>query len=78
MEELQSQINKLNERLNFLQPKLFDIQGTIRTVTATPTTTPTKINDQILIYMDSVTSPTDKRLYIYSPEAGIWSYVVLT
>jgi len=55
-----------------------DLQGSIRTVTTTPTLAPKSISDSLLIYVDSLTSPTTKRLYIYSREADTWLYVALT
>lgn len=56
----------------------FNLEGFIRTVTATPTDAPKTIADQLVIYIDDLATPTTKRLYIYSVEAGIWNYVTLT
>ena len=55
-----------------------NVIGYIKTVTTIPTYTPKNINQAIRIYMDSVSSPTTKRLYIYSFEAKIWNYITLT
>jgi len=62
----------------FEMTKFFNIEGMIRTTTTIPTKTPTKLDQQILIYYDDLTTPTDKRLYIYSNSAQAWSYVTLT
>jgi hypothetical protein len=43
-----------------------------------PPFTPRRYDQQFKIVFDSLTAPTAKRLYIYSFEAGIWSYLVLT
>lgn len=56
----------------------FNLEGFIKTTTVEPTVAPKTIKDQIVIYIDDLATPTDKRLYIYSQEAGIWSYVTLT
>lgn len=55
-----------------------NIIGYVKTVTSIPTYTPKNINQAVRIYMDSITSPTTKRLYIYSFEAKIWNYITLT
>ena len=52
--------------------------GFVKTVTTIPAYTPKKFDQAIRIYMDSVSSPTTKRLYIYSFEARIWNYLTLT
>lgn len=60
-----------------LKLKFIDLEGMIDTVTVAPTHTPTKLQAQILIYIDNLTTPTVKRLYIYSHKAKIWNYVTL-
>ena len=66
--------NDKKESLVFIE----NIVGYIKTVTTIPTYTPKKFDQAIRIYMDSVSSPTTKRLYIYSFEAKIWNYLTLT
>lgn len=56
----------------------FNLQGFIKTTTTIPTLAPKSLSDQIVIYIDDLTTPTDKRLYIFSREANIWNYVTLT
>jgi hypothetical protein len=58
--------------------QFFEIFGMIETVTTVPTKTPTKLNQQIKIYVDSITTPSDKRLYIYSNKTHTWMYCALT
>lgn len=55
-----------------------DLTGYIKTVTAIPSYKPRNINQQMRIYVNSLTAPTTKRLYIYSFEAKIWNYITLT
>lgn len=50
----------------------------IETVTTIPTKTPTSFNQQIKIYVDSVSAPSVKRLYIYSNKAKVWYYLSLS
>ena len=57
---------------------LINLINYIETVTTIPTYTPKKFYESIKIYMDDLSSPTVKRLYIYSFEAGAWNYVTLT
>lgn len=56
----------------------FNLQGFIKTTTTIPTLAPKSISDQLVIYIDDLATPTDKRLYVYSREANIWNYVTLT
>lgn len=56
----------------------FNLQGFMRTTTTTPTAAPKTLADALVIYVDSLSSPTTKRLYIYSVEADSWFYVALT
>ena len=39
---------------------------------------PRRIEEQIRLYIDDLASPSTKRLYIYSFEARVWSYIDLT
>ena len=55
-----------------------NIMSNIKTVTTIPAYTPKEFHQSIKIYMDSISSPTVKRLYIYSFEAKIWNYLTLT
>lgn len=55
-----------------------NLLGFIKTTTTIPTVSPKTISDQIVIYIDDLATPTDKRLYIFSREANIWNYVTLT
>ena len=73
-----SQENKDKKQKNERSIIFDNILGYIKTVTTIPTYTPKDINQAIRIYMDSITSPTTKRLYIYSFEAKIWNYLTLT
>lgn len=77
-EELTIAVQELTQRLNNLKPRLLDIEGVIRTTTVIPTSSPVNINDQVVVYIDDLTTPTVKRLYIYSTLARIWNYVTLT
>lgn len=56
----------------------FNLEGFIKTTITIPTAVPKTLADQLVIYIDDLATPTDKRLYIFSQEAGIWSYVTLT
>lgn len=60
------------------EKNILNLEGGLSTVTATPTTAPKKYSDSIVIYLDSLTSPTVKRLYVFSREGNLWSYVTLT
>lgn len=55
-----------------------DLLGYIETVTSIPSYSPKTLDQAVKIYFDDLTSPTTKRLYIYSFEAGIWNYIALT
>jgi len=57
---------------------ILNILGGLSTVTVIPTTAPKKYADSIVIYLDSLTSPTTKRLYVFSREGNLWNYVTLT
>jgi len=56
----------------------YDIIGMIETVTEIPSKAPSRLSQQIKIYVDSVSAPTDKRLYIYSNKTRAWYYLTLT
>lgn len=77
LELLNQRITELENRQN-TATNFFDVQGVVRTVTSAPTTAPNKVSDQVVLYIDNIASPTTKRLYIYSTNAKIWSYVALT
>lgn len=70
--EKQQNIGKLNG-IN-----LFDIIGMVETTTTIPTKGASSLKQQIVIYINNLSSPTVKRLYIYSNKARLWSYVTLT
>lgn len=71
---MKTQIKTEKENTVFIE----NIKGYIKTVTTIPAYTPKTFNQAVKIYMDSITSPTTKRLYIYSFEAKIWNYITLT
>lgn len=57
------------------QPGFLDLLylgGLVETVTTVPTHIPTRFEQQIKLYVDSVTSPTLKILYLYSNQANSW------
>lgn len=58
--------------------RIEDIIGFIDTVTSIPSKTPRRLREQVKIYVDDVTTPTTKRLYIYSNKTKSWNYVTLT
>jgi hypothetical protein len=78
------QFNPLNNNpLQKTEPILLrNIEGYIKTTVinpvVAPTYTPKNLNLQFEIRMDLATAPTVKRLYIYSFETKIWSYITLT
>ena len=57
---------------------LYVLQGYIKTVATIPAYTPKTFEQAVKIYMDSLATPTVKRLYLYSFEAKIWNYITLT
>lgn len=61
---------------------LRSIEGFIKTTIINPVVAPTyfpkNFNLQFEIRMNTAVAPTTKRLYIYSPETKIWSYITLT
>jgi hypothetical protein len=59
-------------------PWLWQLQGYVKTVTTIPTYMPRTFDQSIKLYMNDLATPTTKRLYIYSFEAGIWNYIALT
>ncbi len=65
--------NKIPEFFN-----ISTIEGLIETTTTIPTETVTQFNQQIKIYVDSISAPTTKRLYIYSNKTNSWFYIALS
>lgn len=61
-----------------LPPHISQLLGMVRTVTQIPTHTPRSYWDAVLIYLDNPSSPTTKRLYVFSDKAKQWFYVNLT
>lgn len=57
---------------------ILNLEGFIQTVTSIPTEPPQTFYDSVKIYTDSISSPTTRRLYIYSVELGDWLYVALS
>lgn len=55
-----------------------NLLGNLVTTTNTPTRAPRKISEGVKIYVNSISSPTVKRLYVYSRECDAWFYVNLT
>lgn len=66
----------LEDISNFLkQPGFFELLylgGLIETVTTIPTHVPSRFEQQFKIYVDSVTAPTVKTLYVYSNKTNTW------
>jgi hypothetical protein len=58
--------------IGYADRQLIAIEGLIDTVTSVPTHTPTKFEQQVKLYTDSLTSPNEKSLYIYSNKAQSW------
>lgn len=54
------------------------IQGMLDIVTVAPTGSPRNFSNQIVLYTDSLTSPTVYRLYVFIPNLNTWHYVALT
>jgi hypothetical protein len=66
---------------NELLPGLRDwlnILGTLKTTTNIPSRAPRTMSDSVVIYVNSVTSPSVKKLYVYSRECDVWFSVNLT
>jgi len=76
--QLQAQVAELNRKVGFFKIDIKDIDGYIETVTSVPTGTPSNVWRQMKFYVDSLSSPSTKRLYIYSNKLNSWSYVALT
>lgn len=51
---------------------IFQIDGWVETVTTVPTHTPKNFEQQVKLYVDSITAPTVKTLYIYSNKTNTW------
>lgn len=57
------------------QPGFYDLSylgGLIETVTTVPTHVPSRFEQQVKMYVDSLTAPTVKRLYVYSNKVNAW------
>lgn len=61
------------EEVSFL-----DLIDKVKTVTTIPTYIPKILSQQVVVYVDSITTPTVKRLYIYADRVGVWYYITLT
>ena len=74
MEEINKQEEQKEEKKDYQSQSLdiFNIQGMVDTVSSVPTKTPTKFSDQVKLYADSFTAPTDQRLYFYSNRTKSW------
>ncbi len=59
-------------------PGFLEMTGLIKTVNIIPVYKPTRIGQQLRLYVDNYTTPTVARLYIYSHEAQKWTYLNLT
>jgi len=57
---------------------ILNLEDFIETVTSIPTEAPKNYYQSIKIYTDSLSSPTTRRLYIYSVELDDWLYVALS
>ena len=57
---------------------LLNLQGFLDTINVIPVDAPRTFRESIKIYVDSYTSPTVRRLYIYSPKLKDWLYVALS
>jgi hypothetical protein len=55
-----------------------DLDGLVKVVTSVPAYKPKKFDQQIVIYVDDISSPTTVRMYIFAPRANSWYYVALT
>lgn len=55
-----------------------NLLGNLVTTTNTPTRAPRKMSESMKIYVNSIATPTVKRLYVYSKECDTWFYVALT
>lgn len=68
----------LDERFGDYVPDFLDIESLVETVTTIPSYVPTRLYDQIKIYIDDIDTPSVKRLYIYSNKTNAWNYSTLT
>lgn len=65
--------NNLGLQDTFANPvDMFQVKGFIETVTTIPTHVPNKFEQQIKLYVDSITSPTTQILYVYSNKTNTW------
>lgn len=76
MDEATQQQNQPNQDttgdIGFAERNIQTIEGFIEVVTVIPTYTPTKFQQQIKIYTDSLLSPTVRALYIYNYKNNTW------
>ncbi len=75
----QRPIDTLNQAPQAAKPiDLQDIDRRLKVVTAVPTSSPKKFYDTIVLYVDSVASPTVFRVYFYNEKTKAWKYAALT
>jgi len=55
-----------------------NLLGNLKVQTSIPSGQPKTFADSMVIYLDSVTSPTTKRLYVFSRDNATWYYMTLT
>lgn len=77
-------MNQLNkEKINKIKKETIEISfldliDKVKVVTTIPAYVPKILSQQMVIYVDSISSPTVQRLYIYIDRVGVWSYTTLT
>lgn len=57
---------------------IYDILGQIEVVTAAPSGTPKDFYGSVKLYVDSITTPTVRRIYFYNNRTASWNYAALT
>lgn len=60
------------------EENFLNLLGNLKVQTSIPSSQPKTFADSMLIYVDSVTSPSTKRLYVFARETGDWYYMTLT
>lgn len=70
--------NRMSKALPNNPYDILNLEGFIETVTSIPTEPPKNFYQSIKIYTDSISSPTTRRLYIYSVALDDWLYVALS
>lgn len=60
------------------QEHFLNLLGNLKVQTGIPSGQPKTFADSMLIYVDSISSPTTKRLYVFSRETDAWYYITLT